>query len=62
MSETFVQASYLVASVLFILGLKSLSRADTASRGVNLAAFGMLLAIVGTLVAAVRSSTIAGSR
>jgi len=49
MSETFVQGSYLVASVLFILGLKSLSRPDTASRGVNLAAFGMLLAIVGTL-------------
>jgi NAD(P) transhydrogenase subunit beta len=50
MRETFVQVSYLVASVLFILGLKSLSRADTAVRGVNFAAFGMLLAIVGTLV------------
>src|SRR5688500_2898029 len=50
MRETFVQASYLVASVLFILGLKGLSRADTAVRGVNFAAFGMLLAIVGTLV------------
>jgi len=50
MRETFVQVSYLVASVLFILGLKGLSRADTAVRGVNFAAFGMLLAIVGTLV------------
>jgi H+-translocating NAD(P) transhydrogenase subunit beta len=50
MRELFVQASYLVASVFFILGLKSLSRAETASRGVNLAAIGMLIAILGTLV------------
>jgi NAD(P) transhydrogenase subunit beta len=50
MRELFVQASYLVASVFFILGLKSLSRAETASRGVNLAAMGMLIAILGTLV------------
>src|SRR5688500_2190604 len=49
MRETFVQASYLIASLLFILGLKGLSRADTAVRGVNFAAVGMLLAIVGTL-------------
>jgi NAD(P) transhydrogenase subunit beta len=50
MRELFVQASYLVASVFFILGLKSLSRADTAARGVNLAAIGMAIAILGTLV------------
>ena len=49
MRETLVQATYLIASVLFILGLKGLSKADTALRGVNYAAFGMLLAIVGTL-------------
>jgi NAD(P) transhydrogenase subunit beta len=50
MRELFVQASYLVASVFFILGLKSLSRAETAARGVNLAAIGMAIAIAGTLV------------
>src|SRR4030095_12196836 len=50
MRELFVQTSYLVASVFFILGLKSLSRADTAARGVNLAAIGMAIAIAGTLV------------
>ena len=50
MRELFVQASYLLASVFFILGLKSLSRAETASRGVTLAASGMLVAIIGTLV------------
>jgi NAD(P) transhydrogenase subunit beta len=50
MREIFVQISYLIASVFFILGLKSLSRADTAARGVNLAAVGMAIAIAGTLV------------
>ena len=50
MRELFVQASYLLASVFFMLGLKSLSRAETASRGVTLAAAGMLIAILGTLV------------
>jgi proton-translocating NAD(P)+ transhydrogenase subunit beta len=50
MREYFVQASYVSASVLFILGLKGMSKADTASRGINLAAYGMLLAIIGTLV------------
>ena len=35
MREALVQASYLLASVLFILSLKSLSRADTAARGVD---------------------------
>jgi H+-translocating NAD(P) transhydrogenase subunit beta len=48
--ELFIQATYLAASVLFILGLKSLTRADRARRGMNQAAVGMLLAIVGTLV------------
>ena len=50
MRELFVQASYLLASVFFILGLKSLGRAESASRGVTLAATGMLIAIIGTLV------------
>jgi len=45
----FTQASYLAASVLFILGLRSLTRPDSARRGMQMAALGMLLAIVGTL-------------
>ena len=44
------QASYLAASVFFILGLKSLTKADTARKGMQQAALGMLLAIVGTLI------------
>jgi NAD(P) transhydrogenase subunit beta len=45
-----IEATYLAASVLFILGLKSLTRPYTARRGMQQAAVGMLLAIVGTLL------------
>ncbi|MHB8875028.1 MAG: NAD(P)(+) transhydrogenase (Re/Si-specific) subunit beta, partial [Myxococcaceae bacterium] len=44
------QASYLAASVLFILGLRSLTRPERARRGMQQAAVGMLLAIAGTLI------------
>jgi NAD(P) transhydrogenase subunit beta len=46
----FIEAAYLVASILFILGLRSLTHPDRARRGMQLAALGMLVAIVGTLV------------
>jgi NAD(P) transhydrogenase subunit beta len=41
---------YLVASVLFILGLKRLGRADTARAGNRLSGIGMLVAIVITVL------------
>ena len=41
---------YLVASILFIMGLKGLSHPESARRGMHLAEIGMLLAVVGTLV------------
>ena len=41
---------YLIASVLFILGLKGLSHPESARRGMHMAEIGMLLAVVGTLV------------
>ncbi len=44
------QASYLAASVFFMLGLKSLTKPDSARKGMQQAAIGMLLAIVGTLI------------
>ncbi|MDQ6887931.1 MAG: NAD(P)(+) transhydrogenase (Re/Si-specific) subunit beta [Gemmatimonadota bacterium] len=50
MREYFIQATYLAASVLFILGLRSLTRPDSARQGMQQAAVGMLLAIVGTLL------------
>ena len=42
MRENLIQASYLIASVLFILGLRSLTRPDKARRGMQQAAVGML--------------------
>jgi NAD(P) transhydrogenase subunit beta len=49
-AQLLTQASYLAASILFILGLRGLTRPDSARRAVHLAAIGMLLAIVGTLL------------
>ncbi len=40
---------YLIASVTYILGLKMLGHPETARRGNLIAAFGMTLAIVGTI-------------
>ena len=50
MRTYFIELSYLLASVLFILGLKGLSHPETAKRGMHLAEFGMLMAIIGTLM------------
>jgi NAD(P) transhydrogenase subunit beta len=46
----FIEFSYLLASVLFILGLKGLSHPETAKKGMHMAEFGMLMAIIGTLM------------
>jgi NAD(P) transhydrogenase subunit beta len=50
MTTTLIQFSYLVAAVLFILGLRNLSSPKTATRGNAMAAVGMLIAIVATLL------------
>ncbi len=50
MSETFIPVAYLAASAAFILALKWLSSVPTAMRGVIVGAFGMSLAIGGTLL------------
>src|SRR6478735_12776446 len=50
MRDSLIQVSYLIASVLFILGLRSLTRPDKARRGMQQAAVGMLFAIAGTLL------------
>jgi len=46
----FIEASYLGASILFILGLRSLTRIEGAHRGMHQAMLGMLLAVIGTLL------------
>jgi len=41
---------YLIAALLFVVGLKKMSKPETARQGNALSAFGMLIAIVATLV------------
>ncbi|RMF82508.1 MAG: NAD(P)(+) transhydrogenase (Re/Si-specific) subunit beta [Planctomycetota bacterium] len=48
--EFFVNLSYLIAAVLFCFGLKMLSSPRTARRGNVVAAVGMLIAVVVTLL------------
>jgi H+-translocating NAD(P) transhydrogenase subunit beta len=50
MSSGIAQLFYLIASVLFIVGLKGLTRPRTAPRGNMLSAAGMLLAVVTALI------------
>jgi NAD(P) transhydrogenase subunit beta len=46
----FLHFAYFISSVLFLLGLRDLTHPDTARRGTGLAALGMLIAVVGTLL------------
>ena len=48
--ELIIQATYLVSSVFFIVGLRGLSSPEKARTGMGYAAVGMLLAIAGTLI------------
>jgi NAD(P) transhydrogenase subunit beta len=50
MNIFLLDVCYLIAALLFILGIRSLSSPQTARQGMFLAEAGMLLAIVGTLV------------
>jgi H+-translocating NAD(P) transhydrogenase subunit beta len=49
-TEHIIEVTYLIATALFILSLKWLSSPTTARRGVFAGEFGMLLAVVGTLL------------
>lgn len=44
-----IQIAYLIATICFILGIKSLASPKTARRGMQLAALGMAIAVFGTL-------------
>ena len=52
LTSYFMEATYLVASILFILALKMMSHPETARKGMFLAEGGMFAAIIGTLVGA----------
>jgi NAD(P) transhydrogenase subunit beta len=49
-NTTLIQLAYLAAAILFILGLRNLSSPKTATRGNSMAAIGMLIAVVATLL------------
>lgn len=49
MEKYILDIIYLIASVTFVIGLKMLSHPDSARKGNLLAAFGMTLAILGTI-------------
>ena len=48
--DTVIQIAYIVSAVLFILGLKMMSKIPTAAKGNLISAVGMLIAIVVTLL------------
>ena len=48
--NTGIELAYLTAAALFILGLKKLGSPATARQGNFLAAVGMLIAIIATLL------------
>ena len=61
MEDTIINIAYIVASVLFIVGMKQLGSAETAVRGNLISSIGMLLAVVVTLFKAdLDLATIAG--
>ncbi len=46
----YIEFTYLLASILFVMGLKGLSHPESARRGMLYAASGMLMAVIGTLL------------
>jgi H+-translocating NAD(P) transhydrogenase subunit beta len=49
MKEALLEICYLVGSITFIIGLKMMGNAKTARNGNLIAAFGMIVAILGTI-------------
>ncbi|MEX0601186.1 MAG: NAD(P)(+) transhydrogenase (Re/Si-specific) subunit beta, partial [Rhodothermales bacterium] len=49
MIQTFIELAYVAAAILFILGMKRLQSPTTARAGNQMAAAGMLVAVVATL-------------
>ena len=50
MTGMIIDIGYIVASILFILGIKMLSKPDTAVKGNAVSALGMLIAVIVTLL------------
>jgi NAD(P) transhydrogenase subunit beta len=52
MMDTLIQTAYLVAATAFLIALRSLGRPESARMGMQLAAFGMAIAVIATLLSA----------
>ena len=50
MIEAMIQISYLFAAFIIIVALRALGRPESARRGMQMAAVGMLVAVVATLL------------
>ena len=48
--QDYISIAYLIAAICFIYGLKMLSHPRTARNGNFISSFGMLVAIIATLV------------
>ena len=48
--SVFIQVAYLVASILFVVGIKMLNRTKTARKGNMISSIGMFIAILATLI------------
>ena len=58
MLTSLVQAAYIIAAVLFVMSLAGLSKHETARSGNAFGIVGMVIALVATITAALRSSSI----
>jgi len=50
MQDNLINVAYIIAAILFIMGIKMLGSASTAVRGNRISSLGMLLAVVVTLL------------
>ncbi|MEK7747552.1 MAG: NAD(P)(+) transhydrogenase (Re/Si-specific) subunit beta [Nitrospirota bacterium] len=50
MQVQFIHVAYFISSALFLVGMHDLTHPNTARRGTSLAALGMLIAVIGTLL------------
>jgi NAD(P) transhydrogenase subunit beta len=58
MLNSLVQAAYIIAAVLFVMSLAGLSKHETARQGNAFGIVGMVIALVATITAALRSSSV----
>ena len=58
--DGLVQAAYIIAGVLFIFALAGLSKHETAKRGTLFGMTGMVIALVATVVLALRQTQLPG--